>query len=348
MYWHFVSGSVVRGPELGPIALCTKLGYVLSGPVVIPAPGQGDSTVSLTETHVLKITNSVVEERNSLEGEIKHFWDLGTLGIKRDEPLVYEKFIEDITHNGERYEVKLPFKESRPFLPDNYQLSKLRLESLVRRLKSNPEVLKHYDEAIQELKKNIIEPVNMEEQPEVGSVHYLPHRAVIRLDKDTTKLRVVYDASAKRGGRSLNDCLYSGPPLTLMIFDVMVRFRVHRVALTADIEKAFLNVATAPEHRDFLRFLWIDDILTDNPQLVIRRFPRVVFGVNSSPFLLNGTVRHHLNSYMDRDPEFVEEVVRSLYVDDLAFSKPDGVSAYDFYSKLKTRLRKLGLTCASG
>ncbi|KAL9969544.1 hypothetical protein ACROYT_G021769 [Oculina patagonica] len=336
-YWHFVSGGVVRGPGSAPIALSTKLGYVLSGPVGIPVPGQGDSTVNLTETHVLKVSSSVVEERNSFEGEIKHFWDLETLGIKPDEPSVYEKFIEDIVHDGERYE------ESHPLLPDNNQLSKLRLESLVRRLKSKPEVLKHYDSIFQDqLEKNIIEAVNQEEQPELGKVHYLPHREVIRLDKDTTKLRVLYDASAKRGGPILNDCLYSGPPLTPMIFDVMVRFRAHQIALTADIEKAFLNVAIAPEHRDFLRFLWIDDILTDNPQLVIRRFTRVVFGVNSSPFLLNGTIRHHLNSYLDSDPAFVEEVLHSMYVDDLASSKPDGTSAYDLYSKLKTRFKKAG------
>ena len=246
-------------------------------------------------------------------------------------------------HDGERYEVKLPFKESHPLLPDNYQLSKLRLESLVRRLKSKPEVLKHYDSIIQDqLEKNIIEPVNLEEQPELGKVHYLPHREVIRLDKDITKLRVVYDISAKRGGPSLNDCLCSGPPLTPMIFDVMVRFRAYQIALTADIEKAFLNVAIAPEHRDVLRFLWIDDILTDNPQMVIRRFTRVVFGVNSSPFLLNGTIRHHLNSYLDSDPVFVEDVLHSLYVDDLASSKPDGTSAYELYSKLKTRFKKAG------
>lgn len=136
-YWHFVSGAIVRGPGSAPIALSTKLGYVLSGPVGIPVPGQGDSTVNLTETHVLKGSSSVVEERNSLEGEIKQFWDLETLGIKPDEPSVYEKFIEDIVHDGERYEVKLPFKESHPLLPDNYQLSKLRLESLVRRLSQN-------------------------------------------------------------------------------------------------------------------------------------------------------------------------------------------------------------------
>ena len=86
-----------------------------------------------------------------------------------------EKFIEDITHNGERYEVKLPFKEGHPILPDSYQLSKTRLESLLRRLKLKLEVLKHYDEVIQEkLGRSIIEPVNLEERRAVSNVHYLP------------------------------------------------------------------------------------------------------------------------------------------------------------------------------
>ena len=184
--------------------------------------------------------------------------------------------------------------------------------------------------------------VNREERRAIGKVHYLPHREVIRLDKDTTKLRVVYDASAKRGGPSLNDCLYCGLPLTPFIFEVMARFRAHKVALTADIEKAFLNVAIAPEHRDYLGFLWVNDILTDNPHLLIMRFTRVVFGVNPNPFLLNGTIRHHLNSYIDKDPALVEEAARSLYVDDLVSSKPDAASAYDLYCKLKTRFKVAG------
>ena len=70
------------------------------------------------------------------------------------------------------------------------------------------------------------------------------------------------------------------------------------------------------------------------------RFTRVVFGVNSSPFLLNGTIRHHLNKNMYRDPEFVEEVLRSIYVDDLTSSKPDVPSG--FYSKLRKRFVEAG------
>ena len=67
-------------------------------------------------------------------------------------------------------------------------------------------------------------------------------------------------------------------------------------------------------------FLWIDDINKEDPQIVVKRFTRVVFGVTSSPFLLNGTVHHHLKMYEDKDPDVVKKTLRSMYVDDLALS----------------------------
>ena len=66
------------------------------------------------------------------------------------------------------------------------------------------------------------------------------------------------------------------------------------MALTGDIEKAFLMVGMAEEDRDVLRFLWVDDINKPSPEIVVLRFTRVVFGVSSSPFLLNATIKHHI------------------------------------------------------
>ena len=75
-----------------------------------------------------------------------------------------------------------------------------------------------------------------------GPPYYLPHHTVIRQYKVTTKLRLVYDASAKAKGPSLNNCLYSDPSQTQNIVDIMLRFRAHKVALTGDIEKAFIMI----------------------------------------------------------------------------------------------------------
>ena len=102
-----------------------------------------------------------------------------------------------------------------------------------------------------------------------------------------TKLRIVYDASCKSTGASLNDCLHTGPTLSQR------SFRTHRKALGGDIEKASLNVSIAEEDRDLLRFLWFDDVKKESPRVIILRFTGVVLGLSSSPFLLNATVRHY-------------------------------------------------------
>ena len=78
---------------------------------------------------------------------------------------------------------------------------------------------------------------------------------------------------------SLNDCLHIGPKFDQRIMDILLRFRTHRVAVIADIEKAFLMVSVTERDRDVLRFLWVDDITRDQPEITILRFARVVFGI---------------------------------------------------------------------
>jgi len=140
-------------------------------------------------------------------------------------------------------------------------LAKKCLEGLLKRLKHNPDVRREYHAVIQEqLRKGIVEqvvedtPANMD-----GRVHYLPHHAVIRKDKQTTKLRIVYDASAPSEGVSLNDNLFSGPKFNQ---NIIIRFRI---ALAADVEKALLMVSVNSKDRDAIRFLWVDDVEKVSP-----------------------------------------------------------------------------------
>ena len=86
------------------------------------------------------------------------------------------------------------------------------------------------------------------------------------------KVRVVYDASARTGGPSFNDCLFIKPKFNQKILDILLRFHAYPVALTADIEKAFLMVSVSAEHRDALRFLWVDDIAQPDPGLIVLHF----------------------------------------------------------------------------
>ena len=114
------------------------------------------------------------------------------------------------------------------------------------KLSKTPEVLKEYDDIIQEqLASGIIEKVpNPEvERRNKEDVHYLPHHVVIRQNRETTKLRIVYDGSAKSPGqdRSLNDCLPVGPNYIPQLVDVLTRFRWNRIAISADKKESILD-----------------------------------------------------------------------------------------------------------
>lgn len=80
-------------------------------------------------------------------------------------------------------------------------------------MKQDPAILQEYDATIQnQIKQGIVERVEPSEEDQ-KCVHYLPHHAVVRQNKQTTKVRVVYDAPARTTGPSLNDCLHVGPKL---------------------------------------------------------------------------------------------------------------------------------------
>ena len=272
------------------MAIHTKVGWVLSGPTDVQ-----ETTVNLTftATHALKIEACPIGQ--ILDDRLSRFWDLETLGIARDEPSVYDKFTQQISFNGERYQVRLPWKETHPPLPDNLELCRRRLTSLLKRLRQNPQLLADYNAVIKDqLKKGIIEVIPDPMTADGDRIHYLPHHCVVRQDKTTSRLRIVYDASARANGPSLNDCLYTGPSFGQSIFDILLRFRVHQVALAGDIEKAFLMVAVEKGDRDALRFLWTRDAERETQEVITLRFTRVTFGVSSSPFLLNATIRHHM------------------------------------------------------
>ena len=112
-------------------------------------------------------------------------------------------------------------------MPDNHDIFVTRLNSLVKRLKQKAEVSQNCDSIIKDqLKNNITEPVDPLESCEVGQVHYLPHRCVIREESSSTKLRIVFNASMKANTKnpSLNDCLHIGPPLCPTIIHILLRF----------------------------------------------------------------------------------------------------------------------------
>ena len=335
--WLLQRDCVRRGKPGEPVAIDTVLGWVVSGPI---------GGLDVNEPVNTALANFVSAEVRNPVVDINQFWDLESIGIKDQSSDVHESVISDLKFTGTRYSVGLPWKENHDPLPSNYDLSFKRMKGQIKRLSKDPVLLAEYDTIIKTQEdKGIIERVSSNNtiSPE-SKIHYVPHQAVVRKDAATTKVRIVYDASAKahKSAVALNDCLEAGPSLNPLLFDILLRFREQRVAIVADIEKAFLNIEVHEKDRDSLRFLWVDDVLRNNLNLVVYRFCRVVFGVNSSPFLLNATLRYHISKYAIHDKNFADKLLRSFYVDDLATGESSTEDAYLLYTKAKERMSEGG------
>ena len=138
----------------------------------------------------------------------------------------------------------------------------------------------------------------------------------------------------------MNDCLETGPNFIPQLFDTLVKFRWHRIGITADIEKAFLMVAINDMNKDMLRFLWLKDPNDPNSELVQFRFTRLVFGLRPSPAILSSTIRHHLETQKDFDPRLIELLKKSLYVDDFVSGADDEKEASEVTSNAKLIMQK--------
>eukprot|EP00795_Rhopilema_esculentum_P005781 gene5781-11065_t len=127
-YWSLIDGQVTRG-EMGdgPIAMKSKLGYVLSGPVDMPPSYANDHRFSthLTESHILKAECLVVNSDSEVNEQIHKFWDYESIGVKSESPAFCDNYMEnEIEYNGRRYEAKLPFKPEHVPISDTFLLCK--------------------------------------------------------------------------------------------------------------------------------------------------------------------------------------------------------------------------------
>ena len=145
-------------------------------------------------------------------------------------------------------------------------------------------------------------------------VFYLPVHAVVKELSTTTKVRAIFDASAKSStGVSLNDQLLVGPTVHSSLIDVLLRFRHHRIALTTDISRMYRAVLLPSDERDLHRFVW-----RRQPKEPLKdyRMTRVTFGVASSSYAANMAVKQNAADYANEFPLAATAVDTSFYVDD--------------------------------
>ena len=254
-----------------------------------------------------------------LQSSLKRLWEIEEVNssttkfMSRDDKVAEQKVAASLKVTDGRYCVGIPWKSERPVMPESRAKALGRLHSLEKRLRRDSAAATAYSDVIRKyLANGYIRRVPDNECG--GSVNewYLPHFAIIREDKATTKTRVVFDAAGISNGVALNDVISAGPKLQQSLPKVLLRFRQNKVAIICDIQEMYLQISLAPEDRPFHHFLWRDN----EQEPATYEFNRVVFGVNASPFLAQYPARHNAHQHADTYPRAAETVLESTYMDD--------------------------------
>ena len=250
---------------------------------------------------------------------LKRFWELEEAHseqplLSKEEQQCEDFFKQTTTRDAlGRFSVKLPFKPAAEPLGNSLDQARRRYLSLERRL--DEDTKSRYAAFIQEF----LDLGHMEKVP-ANEVHkpaqlcfYLPHHCVEKQSSTTTKLRVVFDGSAKTtSGASLNDSLMVGPKTQDNLLDIILRFRFFPIVLSADIEKMYRQVALQQPDKDFHRLLWRNNSTEDIGHY---RMTRVTYGIASSAHHATRALQQvALNNPTSKAALVIE---RDMYVDDL-------------------------------
>ena len=287
----------------------TKCGWVVSGSAVSDveeAPAWFDCS---------PVSVMVVAE--DMPNDIAKFWELEevqpALSARSLEETACEQHYNATTYvdADNRKVVFLPFKPKGILSNSKYTAFK-HLNSLEAKLQKDQLLYDNYRTFIKEfVDLGHLELVPSDElEIAAEKSFYLPHHCVFK-ESTTTKLRVVFNASARTSTGSLNDFLMVGPTLQDKLFHHLISFRFHHVALTGDITKMYRQVALAKEDKDFHRLLWRESC--DVP-VQIYRMTRVTYGVASSSY---HAIRALRDANLGAVSELARIILRDFYVDDL-------------------------------
>ncbi|XP_044583145.1 uncharacterized protein LOC123264093 [Cotesia glomerata] len=276
----------------------TQLGWVVAGGV------NEDNNTQPVSCQLCDLSNQLIR-----------FWiieDVSPKGSRTlDDSLCETHYQLNTTRDASgRYIVKLPFKVENVDFGNSKQQAYKRFLSLQRILNLDQQLKIEYNKVMQEY-IDLSHMVLVSHDQEPG--YYLPHHPVIKTSSTTTKVRVVFDASAKSDkGISLNKVLLTGHTVQDNLFTILLRFRIYVYAMTSDIAQMYRQIRVHPNHHKFQRIFHYH-----NDRISTFDLQRVTFGVSAAPFLATRTVNQLADDERHNFPNASIVLKRDLYVDNL-------------------------------
>lgn len=289
----------------GVVFRSTQFGWAPTGPI----PNRA----------VCNVAFSFVSTRE-IRADLARFWEIEEVGVAETDQSEHKNcenhFLETHSRNEDgRFVVRLPFKDSPELLGESRTRAHRSLMYSER--KSSPEIRAPYIsfmeeyESLQHMTK-IPTPILDKSPP---SVYYINHHAVLRPTSTTTKLRVVFNASAPTvGGPSLNQLLMCGPKVQPNLFEILISFRDFLVAFSADINKMYRQVLVHENDRDFQRILWRADLTKEVSEY---RLNTLTYGFIPASYIAQKCLEVIADSIKDSSPSASLAIKECFYMDDL-------------------------------
>lgn len=278
---------------------------------------------------------------SNIDFQLEKFWDIEEFPSQQvysiEENACQKHFKNHVTRSQSgQYIVALPFKENPTVLGDSETMAWERLNFLLKRFKKDPPFKSQYTEVMNEY----IKLGHMSKVTNASTKgYYLPHHAVIKESSNTTKVRVVFDASAKTtSGKSLNDILMTGPTIQDDLFSLLLRFRVHNYVITCDIEKMYRQFLVREEDRQYQKILWPVNGVVQEFQL-----NTVTFGGAPSPYLAIACLHQLAQDENDKFPLAAQALTQDTYVDNIL----TGTKTINEGQKLCRELNEILHTCGA-
>ncbi|XP_055612492.1 uncharacterized protein LOC129759094 [Uranotaenia lowii] len=308
MFYDLMEAGKIRMSAELPLLQESRLGWLVAGPV------HSSEGIACVRVHQVMPVEPADERLDEL---MKRFWCI-------EEQFPDEKVDNDCEQHFQttharrkdgRYVVQLPFRVDAELLGESRNQAVKRFKALEKRLEAYPNTKQMYSDFIKEyIELGHARYLSAEEATE-HNTYYLPHHCVMKPDSSTTKLRVVFDASAKTTTNySLNDVLMSPPTIQSSLFDIILKWRSHKYVYTADVQRMYRQVIVDDSHTKYQRCVWRDDKTQPIRDLEI---VRVTYGIGPAGFLATRAMVQLANDEQHRYPAASEVVRRAFYVDDV-------------------------------
>lgn len=313
IYWDCVLPDLCRYDGL-PTAQNSYFGWLIGG-----TRRNANAADRAIQTHHVKVDTL-----------LENFWELEeTTSVRRftvDEENCEAFYAATTTRDANgRMHVRLPLRYDDVNFGESQRFAVQRQIQIERRFAAHPDFAEQYRAFMEtylrlgHMKEVVGAHVDLSRsrlmQLSTGRDYYIPHHAVIKESSSTTKLRVVFDASRRTtNGVSLNDQLHIGPRLQDNLTAIMMRWRQHRVAYCADIEKMYRQILVDEPDSDLQRIVWRPSV---NEPMKVFRLSTVTYGTAAAPYLAIKSMQTLAILERERHPIGARIVLNNFYVDDV-------------------------------